>query len=103
MSEHGGLSDEPERRRDVSRRIYDLGDRVTRVETLYETFLVSQSALNSNVAKLVQTVQELVIKINTLETQRNTVVGVAGIIGALLTVLAQAIYRLIASASSRGP
>lgn len=98
MSHDGESSDSAERRSDVHRRLYELGDRVTRVETLWETSIQSQKDQTLQTARLVEVMQEVSLKLNTLETQRNTVIASAGLIGALLTTIGHAIFRFMVGA-----
>lgn len=88
------MTTEDERRGHVYEELTDLRDRVVRVETLHE----GDAERNRAIVRLTEAVQALSLQMNTITTQRNTVIGFASLFGAFLTLVANWIFNAMTRA-----
>lgn len=73
----------------------DLRDKITRIDTMQEAGGIGHNLLVAQITKLTEAVQLLTLKINTIETQRNTALAAASLMGSVVTLVAHWVYRLM--------
>ena len=84
-----------ERRTEYYQRLNDLGDKVAKMEVLIETGTDWQKAMATQLKELVEAVHAQSLLINTLFTQRNTVIGVAAFLGSLVTLVGNWVFKMM--------
>ena len=90
-----GKGNMEERRADYFAKLNDISDRVARLETIQNFGSEGHKALSEQLVFLIKEVHALGIKINTLETQRNSVIAAAGILGGVVTFIGNWMFRIM--------
>lgn len=84
-----------ERREGIWQRLENIADRLAKLEGRREADAENREALASAVLGLTREMQAVALKLNTIETQRNTMLAVAGGIGAAVTMLGKGLFSLL--------
>lgn len=85
---------ENERRQENADRLHELGDRVTRLETQRQSDFEAISSMNRSVVTLITKIDTLSLQLNTLQTERKVIVGLAGFLGGIVTLCAEWLMRI---------
>ena len=90
-----------ERRQEVLHLLAEASDRITRLETFRESDKDFARLHLKTLGDLVHEIGELKLAVNTIRTERNTLVAVAGVMGAVLTWVGKGIVAFMTSGGIR--
>ena len=76
-------------------KLDNLSDRVSRLEERRISDSADINRLADSIDTLVSRVSELHLKMNTYESERRTVIGIAGFVGSAITLIAEWVYRFM--------
>ena len=82
-----------ERREEYFTRLNEIGDRLTRLEAMRESESEGTRLVAGQLVSLTKEIHAMSLQLNTLETQRNTIIGVAAVCGSLVTAIGQWVYK----------
>ena len=90
-----------ERRQEVLRQLAEASERITRLETFRESDKDFARLHLKTMTDLVTEIGEMKLAVNTIRTERNTLIAVAGVLGAVLTWVGKGIVAFMTSGGVR--
>lgn len=86
-----------DRRENHFSAIMETRERLTKLETQRESDHDFYERHLSTMSQLVEEMKEVKLSINTIQTQKNTVLGVAAVLGSAVTLIGKALFSLMTS------
>lgn len=93
--------DSGERRQEVLRQLAEASERLTRLETFRESDKDFARLHLTTLKDMVTEMQEVKLAVNTIRTERNTLIAVAGMLGAVLTWVGKGVVAFMTSGGMR--
>lgn len=92
------MSEEPgERRQEVLRQLSEASERITRLETFREADREFARLHLTTLKDMVSEMSEVKLAVNTIRTERNTLIAIAGLMGAVLTWVGKGVVAFMTS------